>query len=84
VQAIKPTATEEALGEFSVGTKVAKIFDAQNSQEWFEGSITGYDASQRWYRVLYKEGDAEEYSCTELVKLIFDYQQQYITRRKNR
>jgi hypothetical protein len=47
VQAIKPTATEEALAEFPVGTKVAKIFDVQDCQQWFEGSITGYDSSQK-------------------------------------
>jgi hypothetical protein len=84
VQAFKPTATEEALAEFPVGTKVAKIFDLQDGQQWFKGSITGCDSSQKWYRVLYEDGDAEEYFRTELVKLIFDYQQQYITRRKNR
>lgn len=51
-------------------TKVAKRFDVKDSQQWFEDSSTGYDASQKWFRVLYEDGDAEENSRTEVVKLI--------------
>ena len=44
------------------GTIIRKKF---NNNKWYEGMITGYDNKKKYYKVLYNDGDTEEYTRDE-------------------
>jgi Lamin-B receptor of TUDOR domain len=75
------SALANALTEYPVGTKMARLFKANNVEEYYSGRVTGFDIKKKWYRVIYDDGDAEELSRSELRKAIFDYQEQFVTQR---
>jgi len=57
-----------SLGAKLVGARVSKKF----KNEFYEGTVTAYDAKEKWYKVKYDDGDAEELDDAALKeKLIF-------------
>jgi hypothetical protein len=62
---LKLTPTE-AFQLFPLGTPVMKRFQSETTGalEFFEGRIVGY--KWPWYRIRYLDGDAEEYSKSEV------------------
>ena len=52
---------------YKIGTRVKKKF---NDNQWYEGKITGYDSKEGFYKVLYNNGDSEEYTHTEIRTMV--------------
>jgi hypothetical protein len=59
------------LGEYTLGTKVAKQFDSV----WFQGTIRRYDAEDDLYWVLYSDGDSEDLDADEVRKAVQNYKE---------
>ncbi len=55
-------------GESMIGKTVCKWFDDEETGEekLFVGKIVSYDASKKWYRVVYSDGDVEELTFNKL------------------
>jgi Lamin-B receptor of TUDOR domain len=62
---IPVSALANALTEYPVGTEMARLFKANNVEEYYSGRVTGYDIKKKWYRVIYDDGDAEELSRSD-------------------
>jgi hypothetical protein len=59
------------LGEYTLGTKVAKQFDSV----WFQGTIRRYDTEDDLYWVLYSDGDSEDLDADEVRIAVQNYKQ---------
>ena len=58
-------------GIFPNGTVIRRLFKKDKNDKhttWFEGLITSYDASSRYYKILYTDGDSDELDHSEIIK----------------
>jgi len=63
---------------YPTGTIIRKKFN----KGWFEGEVTGYDPKERYYSILYTDGDTEEFTHNE-VKTHKKLKQQYSSNPQN-
>jgi len=58
----KKEATKVPAMEHSVGTKIAKKF----KRDTYYGTIKSIDVKNRWYHVVYDDGDEEDFEDKEI------------------
>jgi Lamin-B receptor of TUDOR domain len=59
---------EESLLTFPIGTKIMKPFPPDN--QYYGGEIVEYDEMEKWYKVIYDDGDVEDLDHYEVLKYL--------------
>ena len=60
-----PTATAPL---YQNGTIIRKTFQVNGITSPYEGEIKSYDPINKWYHIVYKDGDTEDFTATEVKK----------------
>ena len=66
-----PRTRSQAINEFQIGTIIRKQY---GDGKWYEGEISKYDATNKFYTVKYKDGDIAEYTHEEIKRYKKDKQ----------
>ena len=60
--------------KYEVGTKVAGEFkNDENKDKIFHGEIVSFDTKKKWYRVVYEDGDMQDYEEYEITEMLGRY-----------
>lgn len=63
----QPQTRSQTCEQHPIGTIVRQWFSDNN---WHEGEVTGFDATNNLYKVKYQDGDVEEYEPKEMRKYL--------------
>ena len=60
--------------KYEVGTKVAGEFkNDENKDKIFHGEIVSFNTKKKWYRVVYEDGDMQDYEEYEITEMLGRY-----------
>ena len=72
VEEEKKNDAEQYCQTYPLDTVVVKQFNVEGELRDFQGKVDSFDAENGWYKVVYEDGDTEDYDEQELATLIFN------------